>query len=114
MFDQIVEINKDALAEELGIENITDEEKADLYDLFEKNIEAKLTLYLESACSQEELEEVKKLDLDGLDKFLATKEIDLKVLLIRYTLEVKEDLLKDVAFMKGYMAAKNDEAQDAA
>lgn len=103
------ELNVKSLLVELGLENLPLEEKQKIAEMIEKNIMAKLQMHLMELLTDEESA---KLDSAAdhpevlMEYFTTKKDVDFAALILGFSAEVREELLKDVAYMRGVMDGK--------
>ena len=107
--NKLFQINVAALLQDLGLSAIPDQEKVKIAKLVEQNISTKLGLYLESLV---ETEEEQKMLADAgdfpeiiIEYFAEKKNVDFPAMAVKFTHEVREELLQDVAYLRGYVEA---------
>lgn len=101
---KIFELNVNQLLIDLGLDTIEESEKLKIAELVKQTIFAKIESYLLSILSDEE-----KKSLEGAENypdlviefFDRKKDVNFTDLVMRFSLEVREELLQDVAYMRG-------------
>lgn len=110
--DHFFKINVNALLEDLGLTDLPQEEKQKFADLVKSNVIAKLEFHLDSLIENEE----ERKDLNAvadnpdlvIDFFKSVKGVNFQELVAKFLIEVREELLQDVAYIKGTIAATQD------
>jgi hypothetical protein len=109
--DHFFKINVNALLEDLALTDLPQEEKQKFAELVKSNVLAKLEFHLDSLIENEQ----ERNDLNAvadnpelvIDFFKSVKGVDFQSLVAKFSIEVREELLQDVAYIKGSIAAEH-------
>jgi hypothetical protein len=110
--DQLINVDLEILIKDLGLEGIDQESKMKVWELFKANVDARLEIFLGDLIESDE--EAQKLNLAAenpeiiVEYFTKKKGVDFPLVLAELTLQVREDLMKDVAFIQGMIAGKEE------
>lgn len=108
--NQLINIDLETLIKDLGLEGIDQESKEKIGELFKANVDARLELFLSDLIKSDE--EARKLDLAAehpeivVEYFSTKKGVDFPLVLTEFALQAREELMKDVSFIQGMIAAK--------
>jgi hypothetical protein len=114
--DKFFKVNLKALLEDLNLTDLPEDEMQKFAELVKNNIISKLEFHLDTLLENDQ----ERNDLNSvsdnpdlvMDFFRNVKGVDFPALVAKFTIEVREELLQDVAYIKGSMAAKKDISQD--
>lgn len=98
---------------ELGLDSLPEEDKSQIAAMLKETIIAKIKVYLTENLETADLEflDANADNTEVIQKFLIeTKGIDFNQLLIAIGQDSREELLKDVEYIRGMIDAKNDQA----
>lgn len=106
MNDTAFPIDISLLIAQLGLSDLSGEEKSKIADMLQQTIEAKIKLYLFDQLSDEEHAHLNTLgdnDQAVLEYLVNTKGIDMNQVIISFAQESREELMQDVAYIRGMM-----------
>lgn len=93
----------DQLFIELGLENLSDEEKVQLTTKITTLLKNKLTIRIVEQVPADKIEELTNLSEEDTIAMLAQYGIDLEALIIEESLLLRQDLLDSASYMKGFI-----------
>jgi hypothetical protein len=101
-------MNKEIILEkffnDIGLDEISPEEKEKLFENIFKNLENRILVRLRSIMSDEEVSEWEKLDSDEeLDNFYKEKGIDIDSIAQEEARLSREQLIQNISYIKGKM-----------
>ncbi len=87
---------------DIGLDEISPEEKEKLFEKIFSNLENRILLRLRSIMSDEEVSEWEKLNSDEeLDKFYKEKNIDIEAIAQEEAKNSREQLIENIAYIRG-------------
>lgn len=102
MNNQKSTIDIELLLKDLGLQDLNDEQKKQIEDLLMQNIQLKLEEYIVSIQTDEDAKLLEnKSTEEVLIYFEDNKGVDFNVVMMTLALQCREELLQDVAYIKG-------------
>jgi len=99
--------NIELLIQELGLNDLDEDQKSKLAELITDLIESRFMMFLDQELTKEELDDLDSIEnADDQVEYIESKGINLAQVMLHITQETKEELLQDVAYIRGLMDAQ--------